>query len=52
MTFDTIDLMKSNDPISWQMVISEWLSQEEEEENLITFDNGSNYYDCNQFDKF
>ena len=52
MTFDTIELMKSNDPISWQIAISEWASQEEEEENLITFDNGSNYYDYYQFDKF
>ena len=51
MTFYTIELMKSNDPISWQMAMSEWASQEEEEENLITFDNGSNYYYCHRFDK-
>ena len=52
MTFDTIELMKSNDPISWQIAISEWASFEEEEINLISFDNGSNFYSCNQLREF
>jgi hypothetical protein len=44
MTFDTVTLMKSQDPISWNLARAEWESFEEEEENLITFDNGSTYY--------
>ena len=44
MTFDTVTLMKSQDPISWNLARDEWESFEEEEENLITFDNGSTYY--------
>lgn len=44
MTFDTVTLMKENDPISWQCALSEYESHEESEGNIISFDNGSKYY--------
>lgn len=44
MTFDTVKLMKENDPISWDCAKSEWESQFVDDETFITFDNGSNYF--------
>lgn len=44
MTFDTVTLMKENDPISWRCALSEYESQEESEGNIISFDNGNTYY--------
>lgn len=42
--FDTVTLLKEQDPVSWQFALSEYESQEAEEGNIISFDNGSNYY--------
>lgn len=42
--FDTITLLKENDPISWSCALSDYTSQEESEGNIISFDGGSNYY--------
>lgn len=44
MTFDTLTLMKEQDPISWRCALAEYESQEESEENIISFDNGTTYY--------
>lgn len=44
MTFDTVELMKSQDPVSWRVALSDWESQESEEESIVSFDGGSNYY--------
>jgi len=44
MKLDTVSVMKEMDPVSWSIARSEWESQEEEEGNLISFDNGSTYY--------
>lgn len=44
MTFDTVTLMKENDPISWQCALSEYESQEESEGKIISFDSGATYY--------
>ncbi|MFA6236241.1 MAG: hypothetical protein WC635_02850 [Bacteriovorax sp.] len=44
MTFDTVTLMKSQDPISWKIACDEWASSEEDDGNIISFDNGSTYY--------
>ena len=44
MNFDAISVMKEMDPICWRIARSEWESQEEEEGNLISFDNGGTYY--------
>ena len=50
MTFDTVTLMKSQDPISWNIACGEWESSEEEDGKMISFDNGSNHYYAHQFD--
>jgi len=42
--FDSVQLMKDHDPISWKLARDEWESQEEEEGNIISLDNGSTYY--------
>lgn len=44
MKFDTIELMKSQDPISWKIARDEWISMEEDEGNILSFDNGKTYY--------
>jgi hypothetical protein len=41
---DTISAIKELDPVAWRYAQSDWESQEESEENLITFDNGVTYY--------
>lgn len=44
MKFDTCDLMKSQDPISWRIACDEYIDELESEEEIISFDNGSTYY--------
>ena len=36
--------MKNNDPIYWSMAQSEYVDGLAQDEQLISFDNGSNYY--------
>ena len=42
--FDTVTLLKEQDPIAWRCALSEYESNEESDGNIVTFDNGSNYY--------
>lgn len=44
MTFDTIALMKENDPVGWRCALADYESQEVSDEIIVSFDNGSNYY--------
>lgn len=44
MKFDTVDLMKSQDPISWRIAKDEYIDSLEQDEEIISFDNGSTYY--------
>ena len=44
MTLDAVSVMKDQDPVSWSCAQSEWESQEADEGNIVTFDNGSTYY--------
>jgi hypothetical protein len=44
MKFDTCDLMKSQDPISWRIACDEYIDELESDEQIISFDNGSTYY--------
>lgn len=46
--FDTVELLKSQDPISWDCALSDYESQEESEGAIISFDNGSTYYSTNE----
>ena len=44
MEFDTVTLMKEQDPISWKCALSDYESQEESEGNVISLDGGLTYY--------
>lgn len=44
MKFDTVTLMKDNDPISWRIAKDEYMDSLEQDEEIISFDGGSNYY--------
>lgn len=42
--FDTVTLLKEQDPVSWGCALAEYESQEAEEGNIFSFDGGSTYY--------
>lgn len=44
MKLSTIDVMKNQDFIAWGIAVNEYISQLEEDEQLISFDNGSTHY--------
>lgn len=44
ITYDTVSAIKELDPVSWRLAKSEWIDQEVDEENLVTFDNGTTYF--------
>ena len=44
MDISTVDTLKAMDEISWDMAQGEYISSLEEDEELISFDNGSTYY--------
>lgn len=50
--FDTVTLLKEQDPIFWRCALSEYESQEVEAGNIISFDNGSTYYSLNDLENF
>ncbi|HAZ13198.1 MAG: hypothetical protein A2X86_16055 [Bdellovibrionales bacterium GWA2_49_15] len=51
MTLDAVTVAKEMDPVSWDIAKSEWLSQEEEEGIVKTFDNGASYFWCHELEK-
>jgi hypothetical protein len=52
LTYDTVSAIKELDPISWDIAKGEWLDNEEGEEILVSFDNGSTYYETWQIENF
>lgn len=52
MTFDTVTLMKENDPVGWRCALSEYESEEESEGNIISFDGSSLYYSIQSLENF
>lgn len=52
MSFDAITVMKTMDPIWWNMAHSEYIDNEVAGEQLITFDNGSSYYRTSDLEDF
>mgnify|MGYP000146049346 FL=1 len=44
MEFDTVTLMKEQDPISWRCALAEHESNEESEGLIVSFDGGVTYY--------
>lgn len=44
LTVDTVSAIKELDPVSWDLARQEWIGSEENEERLISFDNGGTYF--------
>jgi hypothetical protein len=44
MKFDTVDLMKSQDPMAWKIARDEYIEGLDSDKQIISFDNGSTYY--------
>lgn len=42
--FDTVTLLKEQDPVSWRCALSEYESNKVEDGEIVSFDNGSTYY--------
>jgi hypothetical protein len=42
--FDTVDLLKTQDPIGWRCAVSDYESNEADEGTIVSFDNGCTYY--------
>ena len=52
LTVDTVSTIKEMDPVSWRIAKSEWIDQEESEENLVSFDDGENDFAAWEVEKF
>lgn len=44
MRFDTVDLLKSEESISWWIARDEYISELESNEEIVSFDGGHTYY--------
>jgi len=44
MTFDTVKLMKENDPVGWRCALADYESQEESEGTIVSLDKGISYF--------
>ena len=44
LDLNTVDALKTMDEVSWDMAKDEYISSLEEDEEIISFDNGSSYY--------
>lgn len=42
--FDTVEILKTQDPVSWRCALIEYEAQEESEGSIMSFDNGNTYY--------
>lgn len=52
MKFNTCELLKSQDPISWRIARDEYIDELIAEEKIFSFDNGSTYYWTRDLEKF
>ncbi len=44
LKLDTVEILKSQDSISWRIARDEYIDSLEQDEEIISFDSGSNYY--------
>ena len=44
LKLDTVEILKSQDPISWRIAKDEYIDSLEQDEEIFSFDGGSNYY--------
>ena len=52
MKLSTVEVMKAQDPICWDIAKSEYIDGLAEDDQVITFDNGSNYYWTHDIENF
>ena len=52
LELSTVEVMKDQDPISWDIAKSEYIDGLVEDEQLITFDNGSTHYWVHDVENF
>jgi hypothetical protein len=52
MTLDTVTVMKEMDPVAWRMALSDYISQEESEGLITSFDSGDTYYSQRDLETF
>lgn len=44
LELDTVSVMKDQDPIAFNIAQSEYIDSLHQDEQVVTFDNGANYY--------
>ena len=44
MDLNTVDILKTTDEVSWDIAKDEYISSLEEDKEVISFDNGSTYF--------
>ena len=52
MTLSTITVMKDQDPVCWNIALDEYIDGLVQDEQLVTFDNGSTYYWINDVENY
>lgn len=52
LQLDPVTVLKEMDPTAWRIARDEYIDNETEEGNLLTFDNGSTYYWKHDVDNF
>ena len=52
MNLSTVEVMKGQDPICWDLAKSEYIDGLAQDEQLITLDNGANYYRIHDLESF
>ena len=52
MELDAVTVMKEVDPVSWDLAQSEWVSNEEGDGLMMTFDGGSTYYRTSEVEEY
>ena len=51
LELNTVDILKTMDEISWDIAQDEYISSLEEDEEVISFDNGSTYFWTNEIEE-
>ena len=51
LELNTVDILKTMDEISWDIAQDEYISSLEEDEELMSLDNGSTYYWTNEIEE-
>ena len=51
LELSTVDILKTMDEVAWDIAKDEYISSLEEDEEVMSFDNGSNYYWTNEIEE-